>query len=185
MTVTTDAPNAHSTSASTAPVTFLLDVGRLPGVREDRDVIARSPFSGSEVGHLTLQAGLSLLNVLDGVAGQVGLQGSDLRAMYLLHVVGDQSAGELARRMQVPQSCVTLIAKRLEADGLLVRQKHPSDGRKVVLALTSAGEKTTDAFSVLVRDRMRKFFAPLSAAGAAALAALLAEVVEPHETASH
>ncbi|WP_380259131.1 MarR family winged helix-turn-helix transcriptional regulator [Kineococcus sp. GCM10028916] len=161
-----------------APVAWAYG-NRLPGVHEGHDVIARSPLTGSEVGHLTLQAGLSLLDLLDEVAVQVGLQASDLRAMYLLRIVGELSAGELARRVLVPQSCVTLIAKRLEAEEFLVRRRYHVDGRKVVLSLTSAGERAIDEYAVLVRSRMREFFAPLSAASAAALAALLGEVVEP------
>lgn len=178
MPATTDLLGDRSNSGSAAAPTVRTHGDRPPGAREEPDVIARSPFTGSEVGHLTLQAGLSLLNVLDEVAARVGLQVSDLRAMYFLRVVGALSAGELARRLLVPQSCVTLIAKRLEAEEFLVRRRHHVDGRKVVLSLTSVGERATDEYAVLVRDRMREFFAPLSAASTAALAALLGEVVE-------
>ncbi|GAA0324740.1 MarR family transcriptional regulator [Kineococcus aurantiacus] len=178
-------PSAHPTdaagvdpdqgSAELHPV----PVDRLPGVREELDVIARSPFSGSELGHLTLQAGLGVLGILDSAADRVGLLASDLRAMYLLQVLGDQSAGSLARHMLVPQSCVTLIAKRLQEEGLVTRAKDPHDGRKVILGITGAGRCRLDEASVLVRAELRTFFAPLSPASAVALAALLADVVEP------
>lgn len=178
MTVDTTS-HRDSSSATGSPAPPPVRPDRLPGVPTEQDVIARSPFTGSELAHLTLQAGLHVLHVLDGAAAQLDLQASDLRAMYLLHVLGRQSAGDLARRMLVPQSTVTLIAARLAGQGLVERHRDTCDGRKVILSITPDGERVMDTASVLVRGRMRTFFAPLSPAGAAALAALLAEVVEP------
>ncbi|WP_432541528.1 MarR family winged helix-turn-helix transcriptional regulator [Kineococcus sp. SYSU DK002] len=151
----------------------------LPGVREEGDLVAVAPGTGTEVARLTLRAGLRVLAILDAGAGQVGLLGSDLRAMYLLQVAGPQSAGALARSMLVPQSVVTLVADRLQARGFLSRARDPRDGRKVVLAITADGRRVLDEASAHVRAELKSFFAPLSPARAEDLAALLAEIAGP------
>lgn len=153
-------------------------VQQLPGVRDTADVIALSPLTGSELGHLTLQAGLRVLGVLEEAARGAGLQASDLRAMYLLHVHGPHSAGALAAQLLMPQSCVTLIATRLSGRGLLTRTRDRADGRRVVLALTGAGTQVMDETAVDVRSGLKALFAPLSPGASTALAALLADVVE-------
>ena len=142
-------------------------------------MIAVDPVTGSELGRLTLQAGLKVISVLDAAAGEVDLLASDLRALYLLQVVGSQNAGELAKRMFVPQSCVTLIADRLQKRDLLSRARDPRDGRRVVLTITAEVRGVLEAGALLVRAARRSFFAPLSAARAEELAVLLAQVVVP------
>ena len=148
-------------------------------------MIAVDPVTGSELGRLTLQAGLKVISVLDAAAGEVDLLASDLRALYLLQVVGSQNAGELAKRMFVPQSCVTLIADRLQRRDLLSRARDPRDGRRVVLTITAEGRGVLEAAAVLVRAELKSFFAPLSAAHAQELAVLLGRVVVPGSGGEH
>lgn len=51
------------------------------------------------------------------------------------------TAGAVSRRMMVSNGNVTGLAARLEAEGLIERRAHPSDGRVQVLRLTARGRR--------------------------------------------
>jgi DNA-binding MarR family transcriptional regulator len=74
---------------------------------------------------------------------------------------GGLTPGEVSRRMMVSSGNVTGVATRLEAEGLIERRAHHSDGRAQILSLTPRG---------------RREFARQSAAHEAWIAELLAEV---------
>lgn len=56
-----------------------------------------------------------------------------------------RTAGELANQTLVTTGGITLRVKRLEADGLVVREGDPHDGRVVYVRLTDAGLAVIDA----------------------------------------
>jgi DNA-binding MarR family transcriptional regulator len=58
---------------------------------------------------------------------------------------GPQTASELAQAERVrPQSMAQTLAD-LEADGLITRTPHPTDGRRMLVALTTSGLDTLTA----------------------------------------
>jgi DNA-binding MarR family transcriptional regulator len=64
-----------------------------------------------------------------------------LSALALLHGQGALTASQLAAAEGVkPQSLTRLLAE-LEADGLLRREPHPTDGRQALLRLTREGAR--------------------------------------------
>ena len=68
-----------------------------------------------------------------------GLSWSQAAAMGRLERVGPMTTADLARAEMVkPQSMGALLAE-LEADGLVQRQPHPTDGRQILFSLTKAG----------------------------------------------
>jgi DNA-binding MarR family transcriptional regulator len=50
-----------------------------------------------------------------------------------------QTIGAIADRLGLDSSNVTPLVKRMEAAGLVLRQRNPSDERQVVVSLTTAG----------------------------------------------
>lgn len=52
----------------------------------------------------------------------------------------DQTVGAIATRLALEPSTITPLVKRLEAAGLLTRQRNPADERQVNVRLTPAGE---------------------------------------------
>lgn len=52
---------------------------------------------------------------------------------------GEQTVGELARRVGLTQSSVSIAIKRLEKECLVSRERDPADERRVSLALTGTG----------------------------------------------
>ncbi|PPK93880.1 DNA-binding MarR family transcriptional regulator [Kineococcus xinjiangensis] len=151
----------------------------LPGAASEEEAVALAPSSGLELGYLTIQAGLAVGSAIDAAAAELGVVGSDLRALYGLAVHGTLPAGALAQVLALQQSTVTLISDRLESGGLLLRERDPADRRRVLLRPTPAGEALLAQAAARVRVELQELFAPLSPAAAASLAALLGEVVEP------
>ena len=60
-------------------------------------------------------------------------------AMLVLWESSPISTGELGERLGLDYGTVTPLVKRLEAAGLITREKHPDDQRSVRLRLTDAG----------------------------------------------
>jgi DNA-binding MarR family transcriptional regulator len=53
--------------------------------------------------------------------------------------IDGQSVGAIAERLGLDSSNVTPLVKRMEATGLLSRQRNPADERQVVVSLTDHG----------------------------------------------
>lgn len=80
-----------------------------------------------------------LLRRVRGAAGHEGPSWSQAAAMGRLQRNGAMTTAELARAEMVkPQSMGTLLAE-LEHDGLVRRQPHPTDGRRILFSLTPSG----------------------------------------------
>jgi DNA-binding MarR family transcriptional regulator len=90
---------------------------------------------------LRLRPTLSRLSRRLRRAAATQLPSAKLSALALLHGRGALTASQLAAAEGVkPQSLTRLLAE-LEADGLLQRAPHPSDGRQSLLRLTRAGAR--------------------------------------------
>ena len=67
---------------------------------------------------------------------------------------GELPLGKMGERLQVHPASVTNAVDRLEADGLVRRVPHPSDGRGVLAAITSAGRRLTQKASDALNDEV-------------------------------
>lgn len=67
-----------------------------------------------------------------------------------LHTRGEMTVGELAGIERVQPPSMTRTVTCLEADGHVVRRRHDTDGRQVVVALTERGRQT------VLADRRRR-----------------------------
>jgi DNA-binding MarR family transcriptional regulator len=97
-----------------------------------------------------------------------------------LLVLVDHNAGlsqmALARALGIDRSTLVPILDRLQARGLLMRHRSPTDGRTHALALTTAGEKALARFTRLVRGHEKRIASRLSAAEIRVLIELLEKV---------
>jgi len=69
-----------------------------------------------------------------------GLTRARLSALALLVLGGPRTLGELAAAEHVRPPTMTRLVHAMEADGLVVRERHPSDGRSIIIRPTSSGE---------------------------------------------
>lgn len=73
-----------------------------------------------------------------------GLTRARLSALALLVLGGPRTLGELAASERVRPPTMTRLVHAMEADGLVRREPHPSDGRMVVIRATARGQALLD-----------------------------------------
>lgn len=91
----------------------------------------------------------------------------------VLVILGDgpRRVTELAELEGVAQPTMTLLLKRLQERGWVLRQRLVQDGRVVTVTITGAGRKALEAFRADFVKAMRVDLEPLSDEQLAALAA--------------
>lgn len=88
-----------------------------------------------------------LLGRIDGALAPFGLTFSRFEALALLHFSRDGCLpmGKVGERLQVHAASVTNTVDRLEADALVERRRHDSDGRTVLAGITERGRERVRA----------------------------------------
>jgi DNA-binding MarR family transcriptional regulator len=76
-----------------------------------------------------------------------------MRLLHVLESEGPRTMSELANALAVTPRRVTALVDALEADGLVQRRPHPTDGRSTVVSLTRSGRKQQQ---VLWAERQRE-----------------------------
>jgi DNA-binding MarR family transcriptional regulator len=96
-----------------------------------------------------------------------------LSVLHTLAGRGPMRLTELTASEQVTQSAITQIVTRLEQDGLVERQRDPSDGRAVLVHITPAGAAIIDGRRAERMARLAELAGRLTPADRAAIAAAL------------
>ena len=86
-------------------------------------------------------AAIHLLRRLRREDDALGLSAARLSALSVVVFGGPLSVGELAATEQVRPPTMTRMVGSLEADGLVQRQAHPEDRRRVTVAATDEGRR--------------------------------------------
>jgi DNA-binding MarR family transcriptional regulator len=83
---------------------------------------------------------------LDALLKPFGLTFARYEALVLLSFSswGALPLGKMGERLQVHPTSVTSIVNRLEASGLVVRRRHPEDGRAVLAEITETGRSLVE-----------------------------------------
>jgi DNA-binding MarR family transcriptional regulator len=111
---------------------------------------AERPWSGDGAAQGTV-AGTDLAAILDGIGAQIGRQlgrGADedgltrarLSALSRLVLGGPCTLGTLASHEGVRPPTMTRLVHSMEIAGVVSRERHPTDGRSILLRATPAGE---------------------------------------------
>ena len=87
-----------------------------------------------------------VLGRLDAILKPHGLTFARYEALVLLCFSsrGSLPLGKMGERLQVHPTSVTSIVDRLEAAELVVRRRHPDDGRAVLAEITPAGREAVE-----------------------------------------
>lgn len=89
---------------------------------------------------------------------KIGLTGSQLQVLRALAKSDTLTAHQLSREVSLSQGTVTTVLDRLEAKGLIRRERDAQDKRRLVLTLTEAGrEVLSHAPSLLRADFVAAF----------------------------
>jgi DNA-binding MarR family transcriptional regulator len=88
-----------------------------------------------------------VLAELDEILRPHGLTFARYEALVLLTFsrAGSLPLGKMGERLQVHPTSITSIIDRLESAGLVVRRRHPVDGRAVLAEITDAGRSVVEA----------------------------------------
>jgi DNA-binding MarR family transcriptional regulator len=88
-----------------------------------------------------------VLSQLDEILKPHGLTFARYEALVLLTFSrnGSLPLGKMGERLQVHPTSITSIIDRLERAGLVVRRRHPEDGRAVLAEITDAGRAVVEA----------------------------------------
>jgi DNA-binding MarR family transcriptional regulator len=70
-----------------------------------------------------------------------GLTRARLSALTLLVLGGPRTLGELAAAERVRPPTMTRLVHAMEADGLVVRERNPADGRSIIIRASRLGEE--------------------------------------------
>ena len=83
---------------------------------------------------------------LDALLKPLGLTFARYEALVLLSFSsrGSLPLGKMGERLQVHPTSVTSIVDRLESAGLVVRRRHPEDGRAVLAEITASGRSLVE-----------------------------------------
>lgn len=93
---------------------------------------------------------------------EMGLTGLQRTVIRILRLHPNSTAGVLAKALHVHPSTLTGVLVRLEKKGLLRRNRHPDDDRKVVLEVTSEGAKYDVPHPSTAEFRVRRFISEIS-----------------------
>lgn len=80
-----------------------------------------------------------LMQLIPSISPDVDISHQQLNVLYLVRT-GDASMAEMARFLGVAPTVITGLVDRLEARGLIRREAHPSDRRRIQLVLTENGQ---------------------------------------------
>ena len=120
------------------------------------------------------------IRILDPIRFQLwsenGLTMPQARVLFTLVEQGEQSAGELAERLDVGPSTITGITDRLVRQNLIERKEDPRDRRVVRLGLTAEGSRLTMEIAESSRAYLRRVFGAMPAKRLSELAACLEEM---------
>jgi DNA-binding MarR family transcriptional regulator len=118
-----------------------------------------------------------VLGALDELLRPHGLTFARYEALVLLTFSrrGSLPLGKMGERLQVHPTSVTSIVDRLESAGLVVRRKHPQDGRAVLAEITPDGRALVNAATQDLVDA-RFAIADMAPSDLRALSALLRPV---------
>src|SRR6476646_8860318 len=111
---------------------------------------AESKIDSAELATRLNSAAIHLLRRLQREDSRLGLSAARLSALSVLVLGGPKTLGQLADAEAVSPPSMTRLVNAMEAEGLVVREKHATDARSIVIHASPKGEDT------LVRGRQQR-----------------------------
>ncbi|QHC71605.1 MULTISPECIES: MarR family transcriptional regulator [unclassified Rathayibacter] len=107
-----------------------------------------------------------------------------LSAMTHLLAAGPLTPTELARRLGISTAATTLVLNRLEAAGHVRRDRHPSDGRKLIVTATDRSAARAQARVAPLIAGVEELVASLDPAESAAVLSFLDRLLAVYDEAT-
>jgi DNA-binding MarR family transcriptional regulator len=116
--------------------------------------------------------GFRLSRALEGL----GMRTNEFAVLHHLHLAGPLSQHELGGALGINPSNLVGLLDALEADGLVVRPRDPSDRRRHLVALTAGGHDRLAKAKLAVAQAEQDLLAPLDASEREQLHGLLEQL---------
>ena len=116
-----------------------------------------------DIGPLLAPLGIAFWRMKGAFEREIGVTAGTWFSLALLSKKDGISQGELSERFEVDPSRVTRLAKKLERDGLLRRERDPEDNRVVRMYLTEKGRGLIEDLyerRVSFEDRVQAVLSP-------------------------
>ena len=143
--------------------------------------MARARFVDDYLAALLAQASHLVSDDFHRLARAVDVPVAEWRILATLTGGDPLPVGRLAAIVVAPQPTVTRQLDRMTAKGLVERVAHESDRRLALVRITPAGETLAASLVRQARAHERRVLAPLGPERAAALKAMLREMIDAHE----
>lgn len=141
---------------------FDLDSGDPRGEMIDRGSL--TPAEIAEIGDLMNAFGElreAEQRLAEASRAYMKLNDTDMRALHFLIVSGNRgeiaTPGAIAAHLRITSAATTKLLDRLERDGHVVREQHPSDRRAITVSITP--ETRASAIETVGRQQARRFYA--------------------------
>lgn len=95
----------------------------------------------------------------------LGLTYPQYLVMLALWETSPRTVGELGGALDLESSTLTPLLKRLESSGLIARRRDPKDERRVIVALTDAGQALRGQAAAIPAKILCQLDAPLAELG--------------------
>lgn len=147
-----------------------------PSRRHDEESIDESDIRG-RVQQLTMRQ----QRFERSIAKQLELDAAGLEVLDHLISRGPNTPTELAHRVEISTAAMTLVLNRLEDRGHVRRERHPSDGRKlIVTASDDAATEAENLVAPLIRE-VEAQIAAMSDADRATVATFLDDLIRAYD----
>jgi len=125
-----------------------------------------------------LRAEKAVVRLLSRELAPLGLKIAQLDLLMNVHRHPGASQQELARRLLVGRSNITMLLPQLERDGLVVREPDPEDKRAFRLSMTKKGEELLQRALQVYTGIIDRVMAQSSAAECDQMGELMRRIVD-------
>lgn len=102
-------------------------------------------YTTEEITWATRRLDMAMSRLMVALSRAVGISVPEMLALEYLDADGSIGPSELARRLQMTSGAMTALVDRLEANGHVVRQRHPADRRRVLVRRTNKADDDLSA----------------------------------------
>ncbi|MDR6147162.1 DNA-binding MarR family transcriptional regulator [Sphingomonas sp. SORGH_AS870] len=106
-------------------------------------------------------ANMAIQRTYKPLLDQLGLTYPQYLALHVLWEEDGRTIGAIAQRLALESSTVTPLVKRLEAAGLVARERDPQDERQVRVRLTPGGQDLRDRCGCLGEELIARAGMPV------------------------
>jgi DNA-binding MarR family transcriptional regulator len=112
-----------------------------------------SEYSAEDITWATRRLDIAMSRLMVAFSRAVGISVPEMLALEHLDADGSLGPSDLARRLQMTTGAVTALVDRLEKSGHVLRERHPSDRRRVMVKrLPKADEDLTEEVSPMALE---------------------------------